>query len=179
MFRAHARNKLNWKNKTKKCQYVAINVLQVRLELVLWLFGGCVNNFLLSPSIINDTISSGAVWQICCALIADCLVGNHLSQDKLNNYWFSASKASRWVVSPLHEIQHSYRLSVCSCWMCYIIFSEMLTMLYAVCTWDRRTQDVTSVVRNEGSPQWQPESKEGQQLVLTSDSTVLLQPRSH
>lgn len=48
----------------------------------------CVNSCLLSLSIINDTISSWAVWQNCYALIVERLAGNLLPTTKQNNYWF-------------------------------------------------------------------------------------------
>lgn len=75
-----------------------------------------VNKFPLSPLIINDTISSWAVWQVCHRFIVDCLAGSHLSRNKLNNYWFPVSEAPRWIVSLRWENEHTQHLSVHFCW---------------------------------------------------------------
>lgn len=82
----------------------------------LWLWSKHVNKFPLSPLIINDPISSWVVWQICHRFIVDCLAGSHLSQNKLNKYWFPVSEAPWWIVSLRWENEHTQYLSVHFCW---------------------------------------------------------------
>lgn len=71
----------------------------------------------LSLSIINDTISSWVVWQICHALIVDCFVGNLPSPTKLNRYWFSASYQGIMLSCVLTVWDGARPLCICSvCW---------------------------------------------------------------
>lgn len=165
-------------------------MLEVHRRLACVAAAHDVNSCPLSLSIINDTISSGAVWHNCPALIADCLVGKILSPTKLNRYWFSGSfrnimrncVQAVWEAANLLCRHVSAGVFLCSAVCVYsggcalvspirkqstgrgFGIKRMLNMLY------RTEKDVGCVVRYKGSSEKHPLSqKEGHKLVWQSD----------